>query len=98
LRRRQGHDRTGDAEDLAVLRRDVFRADAGHVPAGNLAVAAAARAAVMDAPHFADAPVVRGAACSLRAIFVAVSMTLRQARATASIPQAGTRSTVSASE
>ena len=46
LRGRQGHDRAGDAQDLAVLCRDVCGADVRHLPPGSVAMAAAARAAL----------------------------------------------------
>ena len=41
LRRRPGDDRAGRARDLAVLRGDVLRADAGHLPPVRLIMAAA---------------------------------------------------------
>src|SRR5262249_3532513 len=47
LRRRRRHHRTGAAPHLAVLRRDVRRADAGDVFAGAVALAAAAARIVM---------------------------------------------------
>jgi hypothetical protein len=40
------HDRTGTAPHLAVLRSDVHSADAGHLLAGDLALAAALARAV----------------------------------------------------
>ncbi len=46
LRGRQGHHRAGDAQDLAVLRRDVPGADGRHLSARGLAVAAPAHIAV----------------------------------------------------
>jgi hypothetical protein len=50
MRGRQGHDRTGDAEDLAVLCRDVPGVDVSHLHPGGIAVAATARAAVKRIP------------------------------------------------
>ena len=47
LRDRQGDDGTGDEGAVAVLRRDVLRAAAGHVHPGDLVVAAGAGAALI---------------------------------------------------
>ena len=49
LRGRQGHDRGGDAADLAVLRRDVRRADAGDLYSG--ASRCGCRASSWDVTH-----------------------------------------------
>src|SRR6267154_6640536 len=46
MRGRQGHHRAGDAENLAVLRRDVSGADVRHLYPRNIALAASARTAM----------------------------------------------------